>query len=200
MIWKFYWNFEKNLIANSRGGLFAGATAGNGVGASASLAGDLNNPAGGSLGIGQAEAHAGGLRKEVIKTVSTSNVESNVESDVSTVDVAPVVVEQSALPPQFDQTVVAENNQAVETPEPDQPDNKYDQAVVVESEQSNIPVQIEQIEQSTQSVVVQSTTTSFAPETTVNNPSGCYVVYLCVTILLNFFFLRVYVRIEHKIF
>lgn len=144
------------------------------------------------MGIGQAEAHAGGLRKEVIKTVSTQNVESNVESDVSTVDVAPVdvapvVVEQSALPPQFDQTVVAENNQAVETPEPDQPDNKYDQAVVVESEQSNIPVQIEQIEQSTQSVVVQSTTTSLAPETTVNNPSGCYVVYLCATILLIFF-------------
>lgn len=152
------------------------------------MAGDLNNPAGGSLGIGQAEAHAGGVRKEVIKTVST-NVESNVESDVSTVDVAPVVVEQSALPPQFDQTFVAENNQAVETPEPDQPDNKYDQAVVVEPEQSNIPVQIEQIEQSTQSVVVQSTTTSLAPETTVNNPSGCYVVYLCATILLNNFFL-----------
>lgn len=153
------------------------------------MAGDLNNPAGGSLGIGQAEAHAGGLQREVIKTVSTANVESNVESDVSTVDVAPVVVEQSALPPQFDQTVVAENNQAVETPEPEQPYNKYDQAVVVESEQSNIPVQIEQIEQSTQSVVVQSTTTSLAPETTVNNPSGCYVVYLCATILLNNFFL-----------
>lgn len=197
---------KTNLIANSRGGLFAGATAGNGVGASASLAGDLNNPAGGSLGIGQAEAHAGGLQREVIKTVSTATVESNVESDVSTVDVAPVdvapvVVEQSAYPPQFDQTVVAENNQAVETPEPEQPYNKYDQAVVVESEQSNIPVQIEQIEQSTQSVVVQSTTTSFAPETTVNNPSGCYVVYLCATILLNkFFCFRLYVCIEHETF
>ena len=182
-----------NVIANSRGGLFAGATAGNGVGASASLAGDLNNPAGGSLGIGQAEAHAGGIQKEVIKTVST-NVVSDVSTvDVAPVDVAPVVVEQSAYPPQSDQTVVADNDQAVEIAEPDQPDNKYDQAVVVESEQSNIPIKTEQIEQSTQSVVVQ---TSLAPETTVNNPSGCYVVYLCGNLFLNKIY--VYLCMENK--
>jgi len=172
------------------------------------LAGDLNNPAGGSLGIGQAEAHAGGIQKEVIKTVST-NVVSDVSTvdvapvdvapvdvapvDVAPVDVAPVVVEQSAYPPQSDQTVVADNDQAVEIAEPDQPDNKYDQAVVVESEQSNIPIKTEQIEQSTQSVVVQ---TSLAPETTVNNPSGCYVVYLCGNLFLNKIY--VYLCMENK--
>jgi len=161
-----------NTGSNSRGGLFAGASAGNGVGASASLAGDLNNPAGGSLGIGQAEAHAGGIQKEVIKTVST-NVESNVESNVGTVDVAPVVVEPSALPPHSDETVVAQSEQAVEIPS--QPEyTEQNQAEVVESQQSNIPIQTEQIEQSTQSVVVQSTqsvvvqsTSTSATETTV---------------------------------
>lgn len=188
----FEWIFIAFSLANSRGGLFAGATAGSGVGASASLAGDLNNPAGGSLGIGQAEAHAGGIQKEVIKTVST-NVESSVGSDAGTAVVAPVVVEPSALPPQSVsvQTFVAEPNQAVETP--DQSDNKYDQAVVVESEQSYNPVQteqIEQIEQSTQSVVVESTittttTTTSPPETTVNNPSGSFVAS-------NFFLIQLF--------
>lgn len=154
------------------------------------MAGDLNNPAGGSLGIGQAEAHAGGIQKEVIKTVST-NVESNVGSDAGTAVVAPVVVEPSALPPQSVsvQTFVAEPNQAVDTS--DQSDNKYDQAVVVESEQSYNPVQTEQIEQSTQSVVVESTittttTTTSPPETTVNNPSGSFVATNCYFFFFNY--------------
>lgn len=50
------------------GGLFAGATAGNGVGASASLGGDLNR----GVGIGQASAEAGGIQKQVVKSVSTN--------------------------------------------------------------------------------------------------------------------------------
>ncbi|XP_031630433.1 uncharacterized protein LOC116345315 isoform X3 [Contarinia nasturtii] len=58
-----------NTGPNTRGGLFAGASAGNGVGASASLAGDLNN--GGSFGVGDAEAHAGGISKSVTKTVAS---------------------------------------------------------------------------------------------------------------------------------
>lgn len=67
------------------------STAGSGVGASASLAGDVNN--GGSFGVGQADAYAGGVRKEVIKTVSTTNVIASGEPTVvggTTVDVAPV--------------------------------------------------------------------------------------------------------------
>lgn len=47
---------------------FVGTTAGGGVGASASLAGDVNDA--GSFGVGQADAYAGGVRKEVIQTVS----------------------------------------------------------------------------------------------------------------------------------
>lgn len=50
---------------NVAGGLRAGATAGNGVGASASLGGDVNS----GIGVGQAESHAGGVQKSVVKTV-----------------------------------------------------------------------------------------------------------------------------------
>lgn len=77
------------------------STAGSGVGASASLAGDVNN--GGSFGVGQADAYAGGVRKEVIKTVSTTNVIANGEPTVvgTTVDVASV----SAIPTQSHQLV-----------------------------------------------------------------------------------------------
>lgn len=64
-------------------------TAGSGVGASASLAGDVNN--GGSFGVGQADAYAGGVRKEVIKTVSTSNVIANGEpTDAAPVPTIPI--------------------------------------------------------------------------------------------------------------
>lgn len=64
------------------------------------MAGDVNN--GGSFGVGQADAYAGGVRKEVIKTVST-NVMSNVEPTVvdTTVDVASV----STIPTQSGQFV-----------------------------------------------------------------------------------------------
>lgn len=63
--------------------MYAGATAGQGVGASASLGGDVNN----GFGSGQAEAHAGGVSKSVLKTVST-NVETQVDSTQYQVPIA----------------------------------------------------------------------------------------------------------------
>lgn len=47
------------------GGAYAGATAGNGVGASAALGGGLDEE--GSHGGSGAEAHAGGISKKVVK-------------------------------------------------------------------------------------------------------------------------------------
>lgn len=103
-------NFYSLSSANSRGGLFAGATANENVGASASLAGDLSN----GFGVGQAEAYVPGARKEVIKTVSTNvatnvdvasnvdvatNVESNEDAKVEVE--APVVVEPESPPQQI---------------------------------------------------------------------------------------------------
>lgn len=52
------------------GGGYAGATAGNGVGASAAFGGGLDN-AGGAGGLG-AEAHAGGISKKVVKIGQTN--------------------------------------------------------------------------------------------------------------------------------
>lgn len=52
------------------GGGYAGATAGNGVGASAAFGGGLDN-AGGAGGLG-AEAHAGGVSKKVVKIGQTN--------------------------------------------------------------------------------------------------------------------------------
>lgn len=82
-------------LGNTAGGLYAGATAGQGIGASASLGGDVNN----GFGSGQAQASAGGVSKSVVKTVST-NVETEVDSTQyqipiamqSVVTQAPVVV------------------------------------------------------------------------------------------------------------
>lgn len=54
----------------SAGGGYAGATAGNGVGASAAFGGSLNN-AGGAGGLG-AEAHAPGTSKKVVKIGQTN--------------------------------------------------------------------------------------------------------------------------------
>lgn len=56
--------------ARTAGGLYAGATAGNGVGASAALGGGLNGE-GGAGGTG-AEAHAGGISRKVVKLGQTN--------------------------------------------------------------------------------------------------------------------------------
>lgn len=56
--------------ARTSGGLYAGATAGNGVGASAALGGGLNGE-GGAGGTG-AEAHAGGFSRKVVKLSQTN--------------------------------------------------------------------------------------------------------------------------------
>lgn len=171
-----------NFSANARGGLFAGATAGSGVGASASLAGDVNN--GGSFGVGQAEAYVPGARKEVIKTVSTNvatnvdvatNVESNV--DVPVVEVqAPVVVEtsetESSPPPQEipDQVItktVQSNTSDVQTEQTEQ------------AEQTEQTEQPEQPVQTTQYTIIQTTPSQAPPATTtVNNPSRCTFLIL----------------------
>lgn len=82
-------------LGNTAGGLYAGATAGQGIDASASLGGDVNS----GFGSGQAQASAGGVSKSVVKTVST-NVETEVDSTQyqmpiatqSVVTQAPVVV------------------------------------------------------------------------------------------------------------
>lgn len=141
-----------NYLANTRGGLFAGATAGSGVGASASLAGDTNNGVG-SFGVGQAEAHAGGVQKEVIKTVSTSGstgIESNVANSVD-VGEQSVEVETPAIPNTSSLSITQTETE-------------------IETDQNNPSiVQTEQIEEITQSII-QSTTT-LTPQTTVNNPS-----------------------------
>lgn len=177
-------------IDNSRGGLFAGATAGSGVGASASLAGDLNN--GGSFGVGQAEAHVPGVQREVIKTVST-NVATNVGAtegtgvNVEVAPVVPVVVEATTIPPQpvpvteSEQSVIQTQTQSnIPTstsgqeyiPPQSEQSEQSDESEL--SDQSEIPdqsAQSELSEQTTQSII-QSTTT-LAPKTTVNNPARC---------------------------
>lgn len=222
-------NFENNVnklpfLANTRGGLFAGATAGSGVGASASLAGDLQN--GGSFGVGQAEAHAGGVQKEVIKTVSTNgetNVESNADQTVgSTPEVAPVNTYLPILPetnptdvqteqnvqqeinPQHESNIQPETNNQTETiaqPEPSvqpeineqsenneatlQPESNAQPDQSESNNQSESVAQREQIalpETSTQSII--PSTSSLAPETTVNNPSWCNSV-VSHTVLTN---------------
>lgn len=81
---------------NTAGSLYAGATAGQGIDASASLGGDVNN----GFGSGAAQASAGGVSKSVIKSVSSTNVERKVDSTQyqipiamqSIVTQAPVVV------------------------------------------------------------------------------------------------------------
>lgn len=87
--------YVRTVLGNTAGGLYAGATAGQGIGASASLGGDVNS----GFGSGQAQASAGGVSKSVVKTVST-NVEPEVDSTQyqipiamqSAVTQAPVVV------------------------------------------------------------------------------------------------------------
>lgn len=76
------------LIADGRtaGGLYAGASAGHGVGASAALAGNVEADGGGAGGS-IAEAHATGLQKSVVQTVESQ------PPQVVTVD-APVVHHQ----------------------------------------------------------------------------------------------------------
>lgn len=64
------------------GALYAGATAGQGVDASASLNGDLNQ----GFGVGQASASYGGIHKEVIKTVSTNADDNNNENAAANVE------------------------------------------------------------------------------------------------------------------
>lgn len=56
--------------ARTAGGLYAGATAGNGVGASAALGGGLNGE--GAAGGTGAEAHAGGFSRKVVKLSQTN--------------------------------------------------------------------------------------------------------------------------------
>lgn len=144
-------------LANSRGGLFAGASAGDGVGASASLAGDVNN--GGSFGVGDAEAHAGGISKGVIKTVST-NVEMNVIGTTVNVE-APVVVDESQ--PQSVPTATQSISVSIQSTTP-----------IVQTQT------IEQSEQTTQTIktfqtTIQTTSTS-APETMVNSPPWLHFI------------------------
>lgn len=157
------------------------------------MAGETNNAAGGAFGVAQASAQAGGIQKGVIKTVST-NAQSDISTDVGVapaVDVAPVVEETDLAPPpinapaiptKFDQTVGTQFDVNVENPEvsiensenpenPEFPERSQDDRSYIP------PVHTEQVIPSTQSVVVESTTT-LAPETTVNNPSGCFVLYL----------------------
>lgn len=117
------------------------------------MAGDANN--GGSFGVGQAEAHAGGVQKEVIKTVSV-NEATKVESNVD--------------------TSVEVDSQHNEVEVPDIPQTNPQSVIQNEYEHTNPTiVQTDQIEQSTQSII-QSTTT-LIPETTVNSPY-CYIVIL----------------------
>lgn len=63
-------NLHPNLLilppGRTAGGLYAGASAGHGVGASAALGGDLNGD-GVSAGAIGAESHAGGVSKKVVK-------------------------------------------------------------------------------------------------------------------------------------
>lgn len=125
------------------------------------MAGDANN----GFGVGDAEAHAGGISKSVTKTVST-NVESNVESNVgTTVDVeAPVVVDTSELQTQ---TQIKPQSIYTET-----------QSVTIQSTTSN--VQTPQSEQTTQTILQTTHSSSLAPETTVNNPSMIAHICFCL--------------------
>lgn len=74
-------------LGNTAGGLYAGATAGQGIDASASLGGDVNR----GFGLGQAQASAGGVSKSVVKTVST-NVEMEVDSTQYQIPIATQLV------------------------------------------------------------------------------------------------------------
>lgn len=74
-----------DVFRKGAGALYAGATAGSGVGAMASLGGDLNQ----GFGVGQASAEAGGIQKQVVKTVSTNAADAggsnaNAASNVAT--------------------------------------------------------------------------------------------------------------------
>lgn len=68
------------------GGLYAGATAGNGVGATAALGGDTNS----GVGYGGAEAHAGGVAKEVtaVKTAGVGVVNVRIEKFIQTMNIS----------------------------------------------------------------------------------------------------------------
>lgn len=166
-----------NFAENTRGGLFAGATAGNGIGASASLAGQTNNGAG-AFGVSQAEAHVPGKSSEVIRTVST-NVGTNVV-DVATMNVQPHVESNVETKVDVEAPVV------VETSEPVTPSQEISVPPITPIEQSTTPVvaqteqpeqleqteQTEQPEQTSQYTKIQTTSTLASPETTtVNNPS-----------------------------
>ncbi len=59
-----------NFTGRTSGGLYAGASAGHGVGASAAIGGDLNGDGVSGGGIG-AESHAGGVSKKVVKVTGT---------------------------------------------------------------------------------------------------------------------------------
>lgn len=158
---------------------FFGSTAGQGIDASASLAGNTNN--GGSFGVGQASATAGGVGSEVIKTVSTNNVVSNGAPAVvgTTVNVASV----STIPTQSVDQLASEIDQ-IETQTQTQIQNTNIPTVTpaIESvpseeiEQSDQSPDSEQSEnpensQSTTQSQIQSTTT-LAPTTTVTSPSN----------------------------
>lgn len=58
------------ISGRTAGGLYAGASAGHGVGASAAIGGGLDGSGLGAGGIG-AESHAGGVSKKVVKLSET---------------------------------------------------------------------------------------------------------------------------------
>lgn len=139
---------------NVAGTLYAGATAGGNTGASASLSGSANH----GVGIGHAEAHSGGIHKQVIETVSTNEQIPAVEVEPEKTDVA-VETEPEQV------NVAVESDSEKTEIQSDESDAKTE----VESEKPevvNTNVAVEPELTSTSSLAPETTVTKFPHSTT----------------------------------